>query len=291
VATAPPTARYTLAFVRLSRLISAAALAIVAGAAVYGETPQKVVSMNVCTDQLAMLVAGEGQLYSLSALAIDPRISGMVEEARAFHINSARAEEIYLMKPDLVLAGTYTARASVEMLERLGVPVLRLAPASSLADVPLRLRQIGAALGREARAAELVEAFEAGLARLAAAAPVIRPRAVGYAANGYTSGAHTLPDEMIAAAGFINIASELGIDYGGRMPLERLAMSAPDLVMSSTPYAGASRAEEVPQHPVVRAVTGGGAPVSMVSRDWACGTPLVLRAIEELVAKREALFP
>lgn len=276
---------------RLSKLISAAALVLVAGAAAYGETPQKVVSMNVCTDQLAMLLAGEGQLHSLSALAVDPRISGMVEEARAFHINSARAEEIYLMKPDLVLAGTYTARASVEMLERLGLRVVRFAPANSLADVPLRLREMGAVLGREARAAELVAAFEAGLARLKDNAPEQRPRALSYAANGYTSGAHTLPDEMIAAAGFINVASEFGIDYGGRMPLELLAMSAPDLVMSSTPYAGASRAEEVPQHPVVRAVTGGGPPVSMVSRDWSCGTPLVLRAIDELAAKRKALFP
>ncbi len=276
--------------VRLSRLISVAAL-VFAGAAAFAGAPQKVVSLNVCTDQLAMLVAGEGQIYSLSALAVDPRISGMVEQARAYHINSARGEEIYLMKPDLVLAGTYTARASVEMLERLGVPVLRMAPASGLADVPLRLREMGRALGREARAEALVADFEAGLARLRTDAPKQRPRAVGYAANGYTSGAHTLPDEMIAAAGFINIASELGIDYGGRMPLEHLAMSAPDLVISSTPYAGASRAEEVPQHPVVRAVTGGGAPVSMVSRDWSCGTPLVLRAIEELAGKRRALVP
>jgi len=164
--------------VRLSRLISAAALVLVTGAAAYGETPQKVVSMNVCTDQLAMLLAGEGQLHSLSALAVDPRISGMVEEARAFHINSARAEEIYLMKPDLVLAGTYTARASVEMLERLGLRVVRFAPANSLADVPLRLREMGAVLGREARAAELVAAFEAGLARLKDNAPEQRPRAL-----------------------------------------------------------------------------------------------------------------
>lgn len=262
---------------------------VLTGAAAFAETPRKVVSMNVCTDQLAMMVAGEGQLHSLSQLSIDPRTSAMAEEAQAYHINSARAEEIYLMQPDLVLAGTFTARASVEMLERLGVRVLRFEPAYSLADVPERLREMGEALGQPERAAELAEEFEAGLAALRAAAPDKRPRAIQYVANGFTQGENTLSDEMIEAAGFSNIAAELGISFGARMPLELLAMSAPDLVMTSELYPGASRSEDVPQHPVVAAVTQDRAPVRMASRDWLCGTPFVLRAIKALAAERAAV--
>jgi iron complex transport system substrate-binding protein len=79
--------------------------------------------MNVCTDQLAMLIAGEGQLHSVSALASDPRTSAMAGEARAFPANHALAEEIFLMQPDLVLAGTFSARATVGLLRRLGFRV------------------------------------------------------------------------------------------------------------------------------------------------------------------------
>jgi iron complex transport system substrate-binding protein len=274
--------------VRLSKLISVAVLALVAGAAAFAEAPKRVVSMNVCTDQLAMLLASEGQLQSLSPLATDPRISGMANAARTYHINSARAEEVYLMQPDLVLAGTYTARASVDMLERLGLKVIRFAPVNSLADVPVRLTEMGAALGREARAAELVAEFKDGLAALEPAADIQRPRAIQYGANGYTQGENTLSDEMIEAAGFINIASEKGISFGANMPLEVLAMSAPDLVITSKLYPGTSRAEGTAQHPVVAAVAGPHAPVQLTSRDWICGTPFVLRAIKELAQHREA---
>ncbi len=270
------------------KLITFAAL-VCTGAAAFAEAPRKVVSMNVCTDQMAMMIAAEGQLHSVSTLAFDPRSSAMSDEAQGFVQNAGRAEEVYLMEPDLVLAGSFSARAAVDMLERLGVRVIRFEPAYSLADVSERLRQMGRALGREARAEELVKEFEAGLAALRAAAPEKRPRAIQYVANGFTQGDNTLSDEMIEAAGFANVAAELGIALGARMPLELLAMSAPDLVITSQPYPGASRSEEIPLHPVVAAVTVRQAPVIMSSRDWLCGTPYVLRAISDLAQNRETM--
>lgn len=275
-------------FVRLSRLITGAVLAF-AGTAAFAEAPARVVSLNVCTDQLAMMVAREGQLYSLSPLATDPRTSAMYRAAEAYHINSARAEEIYLMKPDLVLAGTYTARSSVEMLERLGLRVERFAPSSSLADISGNLTKMGAVLGRPKQAQALVQELQAGLEALRARAPATRQRAVSYAANGYTAGTETLTSEMMEAAGFANVAAEFGIRFGAPMPLELLALSAPDVVMTSPLYPGASRSEEIKLHPVVAAVTAGQVPLQLDSRDWMCGTPLVLRAIRDLAQQREAL--
>lgn len=38
--------------------------------------------MNLCADQLAILLAGPGQLRSVSFLAADPRASAMAEAAR-----------------------------------------------------------------------------------------------------------------------------------------------------------------------------------------------------------------
>ena len=73
----------------------------------------------------------------------------MAEEAKAYRINHGLAEEVWLMQPDLVIAGSFSARATVDMLRRLGVPVVVMQPAYGLGDIPDRLRQMGVALGRE----------------------------------------------------------------------------------------------------------------------------------------------
>lgn len=282
-----------LVFVRSFKHILAAALAL-AGAAGHAQTaqgaPERVVSMNVCTDQLAMMLAAPGQLYSVSMLATDPRASAMVEEAKGYDANAGRAEEVYLMKPDLVLAGSFSARASVDMLERLGIRVIRFDPAYALGDVEARIRQMGAALGRQTRAEELIASYQAGLERLRPKDGEERPRAVQYVANGYTQGSNTLSDEMLEAAGFSNLSAELGIKFGARMPLEMLALHAPDLVVTAAPYPGASRSEEIPNHPVVKRITEGRPPMRMHSPDWLCGTPHVLGAIEALAAEREKVL-
>src|SRR5690606_31042246 len=90
--------------VRRSRRICGWLVAMLAAAALPAESaPQRVVSMNLCTDQIAMLLAAEGQLISVSDLAADPRMSSMADKAAAYHENHGRAEEIYLMRPDLVI--------------------------------------------------------------------------------------------------------------------------------------------------------------------------------------------
>ena len=48
-----------------------------APAAPAGAAPLRVVSINLCTDQLAMLLAAPGQLVSVTHLARDPEASVM----------------------------------------------------------------------------------------------------------------------------------------------------------------------------------------------------------------------
>ena len=94
--------------------------------------PQRVVSMNLCTDQLAMMLAAPSQLLSVSFLASDPQASVMAEDAKSYEANYGRAEEIYLLDPDLVLAGSYTNPATDDILRRLNVPVVVMEPARSI---------------------------------------------------------------------------------------------------------------------------------------------------------------
>ena len=275
--------------VRLSRLISLGLALAFAGAVTHADpAPRRVVSINLCTDQLAMLLAAPGQLVSVSDLAADPHSSAMADTARGYPVNQGRAEEVYLLAPDLVVAGAYTDPATVQMLRRVGLRVEQFDTAKSLTDTRDRIAQMARVLGREEEGAALIAKFDADLAVLETKAGT-RPRAALYHPNGYTLGGGTLADDILRAAGFRNLAAELGHRGGGTLPLEQLVMAAPDLLISAAPLPGASRSEAVLGHPALDALRKGRAGLRITSPDWICGTPHVLNAVERLTEARRAM--
>lgn len=241
--------------------------------------------MNLCTDQLAMLLAAPGQLLSISHLAADPRSSAMADEAAHYPQNRGQAEQIYLLHPDLVLAGSYTALASVALLRRLGITVLQLPPVDRLADVAPQIRLVAEAMGRAEAGAALAEAFETELAGLAVDLPPAT--AALYYPNGFTTGAGTLADDVLHHTGFANIGAMAGVTGGGTLPLERLVMAAPQVVVTSKPYAGASRAEEILAHPALGALRHSAGIAATSDADWICGTPYLLRAVAAMAQMRK----
>lgn len=244
--------------------------------------------MNLCTDQLAMMIAAEGQLVSVSRIALDPLSSAMAKEAAAYHKNNGLAEEIYLLKPDLVLAGRYSNRATVSMLERLGIPVVLLDVADSLEEIPPLITKVGAALHQAERASALLQDFENRLDQLRAEA-ISHPRAALYFANSYTLGDNSLSGQILMAAGFSNVASEAGIIRSGTLPLEMLLLSAPEALITGTHYPGTSRSEEILYHPVVQTLRAKLPGAGTSDRDWICGTPHVLAAVEDMARLRRRI--
>ncbi|MCX7889574.1 MAG: ABC transporter substrate-binding protein [Rhodobacteraceae bacterium] len=247
--------------------------------------PARVVSINLCTDQLAMLLAAPGQLVSVTWLAGDPAFSAMADHAGAYLANGGRAEEVFALHPDLVLADIWSPPDTVSMLTRLGIPVVQFPPGESMADIRANIIRMGEVLGTADRAAAMAAAFDARLAGLVRLAPPpgARPRAATWAANAYASGPRSLTGAILDAAGFANVAGELGIEYGGTLPLEALVWAQPDIVITAESAPGASRAEDVLRHP---ALAGLRVEAGLADADWTCGTPFVLDAVARLAAFR-----
>ena len=273
-----------------------AALAVAAGAALCAVPafaagpPLRVVSLNLCTDQMAMLIAGEGQLYSVSDLAVDPHSAVLVDEARKYALNHGLAEEIFLMRPDLVLAGTYTTRATVDLLRRLGIRVEEFAPENSFDDIRAGFRRMGDLLGRRARADELMAEMDRALAALRA-----HPRpdvtVAAWEPNSYTSGAGTLGDAIIGAAGLTNIAGRLGLTGMAKLPLELLILSRPDMVAGENPqFASHSVAQDNFVHPAFRAAVADAVSVPLPARLTICGGPFTVEAAR-LLRQAAAAIP
>lgn len=254
------------------------------------EAPRRVVSINLCTDQLAMLLAAPGQLISVTDFARDPRQSVLAEAAADIPVNHARAEEVYLLHPDLVLASDFTAPATLDMLRRLGIRVVIFKATNSLAEVEAQIREMGAVLGRRQAGEAMAAHFAADLAALRREAAQGRhPGAVIYEANGYAPGSATLAGDILAAAGFANRADDAGLAAGGMLALEELVMLAPDAIINPPPPRAMSRGDELVMHPALRRIAAAMPDMPQTGPDWTCATPAVLDAVRGLSAARRAM--
>lgn len=271
------------------------ALCLIAPAA-HAEGPERVVSVNLCADQLLVMLGDPGQVASVSFLARDRELSYVADRAEDVPVNHGGAEEVLALEPDLVLAGEYGAGPAVRLLESRGMPVLKLGLAETFDDIRAQIRVVAEALGKPARGAAAVAAMDARLssARATLPSPEDRPRALIFQADGFTAGAGTLTDAVLSAAGFRNVAAEAGMVGYGYMSLESLLHLAPDLVIAERDSAAGdvdapSLATALLDHPALREFMAEMPVVEIPSGSMACGGPYTVEAVQALVEARHVL--
>src|SRR4051794_29127009 len=130
--------------------------------------PQRVVTMNVCADDLVLRIADLQNIASVTYLARnwgDPRIRAVAERVP---INHGLAEEIIPLDPDLVIAGMYTTRTTVALLRRTGTPLIEQDVPKSIEAIRRQYLEYGDILGEPERAGRIVADMDERLAKLAA---------------------------------------------------------------------------------------------------------------------------
>jgi len=245
---------------------------------------KRVMSINLCTDQLALLLLPRERIVSVSWLARDPALSAMAREAQSVPVNHGSSEEVLRARPDIVLAGTFSTRATVETLRGLGAPLVEVPPAESWHDIRRITREVGDALGARAKADAALARMDATLARLAASAPAYRPVVAFWSGPGMAPGAGTLSDAVVEAAGARNLARELGITGFGALDAERLIASSPDLLITAEATPSPSLRREAASHPAIRTLWRGRM-LSVPEALTSCGGPFTADAAVELRAE------
>lgn len=249
-----------------------------------GDVPKRVVSLNVCTDQLAMLLAEPGQLKSLSFLASDEKSSLLHEEAKRLPYNRGLAEEVFLLKPDLVLAGTFSTRTTVQMLKRLGFRVEEFVPENSIEEIKANILRMGDLLGSSTKAQSIVAEMDRRLSKL----NIVFSKdvtAAFYYSNSYTAGRGSLISDIAAHAGVRNIADDLGIIGMAPISLEHLLRAKPSLIVANeNREKSPALAQQNFAHPAFQHVKVNAQTVQIDGRLTACGGPWVVDAVEELNA-------
>lgn len=252
--------------------------------------PERIVSINVCTDQLVAALAPREHIASLSYIAADPRTSAIATEIDGIALNRGTAEEIIALEPDLIVAGPFGFRSTVALLRRLGFTVLELPMAETVADIASNFLRLGAALDQRDKARVIVDALEARLQRLSVTDAAVRPLFVNYDANGWTTGQTGLLADIVHRAGLATPGDRLGFTESMRLSLESLLHTKPDIVDLGYPWEDPpALASMLWRHPILRAVIDRAHVVDIPDSAWLCGTPHTLDALATLRAARDEL--
>jgi len=254
--------------------------------------PQRIVSMNLCTDELLMRLVDPSRIASvtyLSQQAVNAPL-GLDSIASKLKINHGLAEEILMQKPDLVLAGRFTAATAVNLLRKLGLHIVTIDPESTLEDMRINIRAVGKAVGEPARAEQVIAEFDARLAALQAQIPPgEKPVFADIGVNNFIAGENTLYTHIVNAAGYRTLGQALGFDGFRNVPLEQVLSVRPALISTATPWTSPpSMSTMALRHPAFRAMVEATPQITIPERYTTCGAPSALGAVELLVAARKA---
>ena len=274
------------ALLRVAALALAGALANTAAAAA-PDHPQRVASMNLCTDSMLFELARPEQVVSVTTLSRDPDVSYFADRSRDVHVNRGLAEEVIELRPDLVLTGVHTASGANDLLRRLGFNVLAFEPALDLDTFRASFRRLAAAIGAGARAERLLATMDRRIELSRARTPTPRPTAIIYRPNGFSPGFRSLAHDMLVAAGFRNLAQDFDIEYGGFVPLEKLVVAAPDFVLlDANPTHAPALADAILIHPALLKQRDRKhlRRIEIAEKYWTCGGTFIAEAIEHLAS-------
>ena len=244
--------------------------------------PIRVVSLDLCTDQLLVELAQRDRIAAVTHLAADPAVSAIPEKARGIPITHGNAEDVLRYDPDLVLAGPFGVASTVDLLRRLGRHVVVVPLPQDLDGVRTSVRAVAGAVGEVARGEAMIAELDRRLAALAPRASPA-PTALIYQVGGSVSGPGSLADAILAAAGLRNMSTAYRLSRGGQVPLESLIAKPPDLlVLASQENEYRTALADNLRHPILRRLRERGASVELPWRLWLCGTPHIADAIERL---------
>lgn len=257
-----------------------------------GARPQRIVSMNLCTDELLMRIVDPSRIASITYLSQQPINGplGLDAVASKLKINHGLAEEVLMQEPDLILAGRFTSATAVGLLRKLGYNIVIFDPENTLADMRANIRKLGAAVGSSARAEKIIADFDARLAQLQAQIPPgEKPVFADIGVNNFIAGDNTLYTHIVNVSGYRTLGQALGFDGFRNVPLEEVLSTKPALISTATPWTSPpSMSTMALRHPALRAMVESTPQVFIPERYTTCGAPSVLGAVEILVDARKA---
>lgn len=251
--------------------------------------PQRIVSLNLCTDQILFELVDRKRIAAMFYLTADPKYSNISADVQNIPLIRGGAEEVMRLKADLVLAGPYTTKATVALLKRLGHRVVIIPVATRFENIAQNIQLIASSVGEEARGAGIIYAFRKRLRQLKSRVGRARPLAAVIYTNNYTASPGSLAAEVLRHAGYRNLGAIAGGGGRSTLGLEDIIFNRPDLlIFGHSPKSYRTRLGDNLRHPVLAGFFAKQQRLEIAERLWLCGTPHTLDALEQLIDARRS---
>ena len=246
------------------------AAAVVAGSG----APQRVVSLDLCTDWILSVHAAQQQVAALSPMG--RRFGTRHGPSADWPLHDGSLEQVIALKPDRVIVGPYNAVRLRQRLQALGIAVDVTALPSSLDDVSAFEVQVLGLLGRDPARAREPRPFR----------PVDpqAPRLLVLGGNGVGTGRGTFESEVLERAGWRNY---LTTDGYVRLDMEAVVADPPEAILWAAPVSPA-RANAFADHRALRAVVPPPRWLHTDNWRWECPGPWTWDLVDQLRQRREA---
>jgi iron complex transport system substrate-binding protein len=235
--------------------------------------PRRAVSLNLCTDELLLLIARPDQIASVTHLSQQPAESPLWRQARQHPKNDGSLASVAGLRPDLVLTMGGGGSDRLRIAARLGIRTLDLPFPQSLTDVERSVVLVAGALGRPESGREISARFAA----LRRTPPLALRDTIWLAGGG-----RTVPDQGLAAQWMALAGMRQRTVPGTRVPLETLLARPPEILLRSEyrvdQYSGAQRWLH---HPLARGA-GRARLITTDGRRWTCMGPLLVGEVQRL---------
>jgi len=246
----------------------------------------RIASMNVCTDQLLIPLADPAQILGLSRFSRDAWQSFAADDARRYPILSGGAEDILVLKPDIVVASLFDKRSTRELLKEKGLRLAEFAVPRNLDEVKAQIREMGEIVGHTDRATAEIVRLDAAVARARQAVTQKHYRVLPLSRRGWVSGSDSLVSSLLTETGLFNAAGDLGVGTGGYASLEAIVSLKPDFILVSE---AGDRAEDDGRafllHPALERFYPPNKRIVIPERLTVCGGVMLAEALDVLVAE------
>lgn len=258
---------------------------VLLGAARPAPVPRRIVSLNLCADQLLVGLADRGQIVALTEWARDPELSAIARQARDMPFTHRSAEEVMALRPDLVIGAPFQTRAVLAPLKAQGLTLLELPRGEGVAAIEASITTLAAAVGHPERGMRMIARMRHALA--AVGPPPGRGRvAAYYQRQGYLTGTGTLVDEMFRRVGLVNLAGRLGRPALSQLSLEEMALARPDfLILETGTRAVADRGTAALHHPLLDTAVPAARHLYIEQAQTVCGSPAFADAVASLATQ------
>ena len=269
----------------LFRLMAVAAVVVdVSFAPARAADLPRVASMNVCTDQLLLTLADPQQILGLSRYARDRFQSWGADDARRYRILSGGAEDILVLRPDVVVASLFDKRSTREFLREQGLHLAEFAVPRNLNEAKVQIREMGELVGHPDRAAAEIAQLDAAIARARQAVTGKHYRVLPLSRRGWVSGSDSLLSSLLTESGLFNAAADLGVGAGEFASLEAIVNLKPDFIVVSQ---GEDHAEDDGSafllHPALERFYPPSKRIVIPDRLTVCGGVMLAEALDLLV--------